>query len=162
MSTPEPAGDVRSGAGATFWVGAAVGATLVAFAIRGLLTEERAGAASAARWFAGGALAVDLLVIPAAAAVGWLARRIVPSWAWPAVRAGLLASAVLVVFALPLVLDLGGTPDNPTVRPRPYATGLAQSLALVWAVAAAWALASWARRTPSSAAAPDARSGEQR
>jgi hypothetical protein len=61
------------------------------------------------------------------------------------VRAGLLTSAVLIAFALPLVLDQGGTPDNPTVRPRDYETGLLLALAATWTAAGAW-LAVAARR----------------
>lgn len=123
--------------GLAFWVTAVVGAAIVLFGIRGLLENEPRGAASAIRWFVGGALVVDLIVVPLGAAIGWAGRRVLPPWAWPAVRAGLLATAVLVIFALPLVLDQGGTPGNPTVRPRDYETGLLVAVASTWAVVAA-------------------------
>lgn len=150
-----PAAPVRSGpdedpvdgpGGPAFWLTAAIGAALIAFGIRGLLAEERAGAPSAAKWFVGGALVIDLVVIPLGAAAGWVARRYVPSWAWPVVRTALFTSMILVVFAAPLVLDAGGDPGNPTIRPRPYGSGLAWSLAAVWAIAAvALAIRRWAR-----------------
>lgn len=120
--------------GVAFWVTAVAGAAIVAFGVRGLLTEESAGAASAGRWFLGGALALDLLVVPVAAVVGLVVRRVAPGWAWPPVRAGLLTSAVLVVFAWPLVVDAGGPVTNPTSRPRDYATGLAVALVATWLV----------------------------
>jgi hypothetical protein len=126
--------------GIAFWASAAIGAAIVLFGIRGLLENEPRGAPSAIRWFIGGALVLDLIVVPAGAAIGWAARRVVPAWTWPAVRAGLLTSAVLVAFALPLVLDQGGTPDNPTVRPRDYETGLALALVATWLVVGAWLL----------------------
>jgi hypothetical protein len=131
--------------GIAFWASAVVGAAIVLFGIRGLLENEPRGAESAIRWFIGGALVLDLIVVPIGAALGWVGRRATPAWAWPAVRAGLLTSAVLIAFALPLVLDQGGTPDNPTVRPRDYETGLLLALAATWTAAGAW-LAVAARR----------------
>jgi hypothetical protein len=123
-----------------FWVSAAVGAAIVGFGLRGLLVNEPRGAASALRWLVGSALVVDLIVIPALTLIGWVARRMVPTWTWPVVRAALIVSGVLVLFALPLVTDQGGTPGNPTVRPRNYVEGLAVALAWTWAIAAAWLL----------------------
>lgn len=138
-TTPAPTSDERR-PGIAFWASALVGAGIVLFGILGLLENEPRGAPSAIRWFIGGALVLDLIVVPLGAAVGWVARRAVPGWAWPAVRAGMLTSAVLIAFALPLVLDLGGTPDNPTVRPRDYETGLAVALGATWLLVAAWLL----------------------
>ena len=119
-----------------FWIGALLGAGLVLFGIYGLWVNERAGFASAARWFVGGALVLDLIVVPLGALAGWAAKRVVPDWTWPMVRAALFTSVLLIVFAAPLVLDQGGVPDNPTVRPRNYDAGLLVALAATWVVAA--------------------------
>ena len=142
--TTAGAADGRPGGrgGPTFWVGAGVGGALVAFGLAGLLREVGPGVGSELTWLVGGALAVDLLVVPIAAVVGLAGRAAVPGWAWPAVRFGLVATAALVAFALPLVAGWGGAPGNPTVRPRPYGWGLAVAVAVTWLVAGAWALVS--------------------
>jgi hypothetical protein len=123
--------------GPVFWA-SMLGAAIVTVGVRGLLVHEPRGAPSAARWLVGSALVLDLLVIPVVGVIGWSVRRVVPSWSWPVVRAALVVSGVLVLVALPLVTDQGGTPGNPTVRPRDYREGLAVALAWTWAIAAAW------------------------
>ena len=125
--------------GAVFWVTAALGAAIVVFGVWGLFENEPAGAPSAIRWFIGGALVLDLVVVPLGALAGYIGKRVLPGWAWPVVRAALLVSVGLIVFAAPLVLDKGGLADNPTVRPRNYDAGLAIALGGTW-VAAATAL----------------------
>ncbi|CAN5907260.1 hypothetical protein BH23ACT2_BH23ACT2_15250 [soil metagenome] len=122
--------------GALFWVSMAVGAAITGYGVLNLVDQERRALPSVARWFVGGALLVDLVVVPLGAALGLLAKRLLPALLWPVVRAALLASVVLVVFATPLVLDQGGVPGDPSLRPRDYSTGLTVALATVWAVAA--------------------------
>lgn len=134
--------------GAVFWITAALGAAIVLFGIRGLLENEPRGAESAIRWFIGGALVLDLVVVPLGAIAGLGARRAVPAWAWPVVRSALLVSVVLIAFAAPLVLEQGGQPSNPTVRPRDYTAGLLASLGATWTVAAAWLALLHRRRRP--------------
>ena len=142
--TTEPAAP-----GKAFWVGMGGGGAIVAFGAIGLLTAEGNGLGSFIPWFAGGALLVDLLVVPLAAGVGLVGRRLVPAPAWPAIRAGLIASATLAVFAAPLVANLGGTPGNPSLRPRDYGSGLVSAVAVVWLVALTVGLVAWVadRRT---------------
>lgn len=125
--------------GPTFWISMAIGAGLVVFGLRNLVAEQREALRSIGTWAAGGALALDLLLVPIGAAIGWAAKRVVPTVAWPPVRAALLASAVLIAFALPLVTHQGGKPDNPSLRPRDYGSGLTWSLVIVWLIAGALA-----------------------
>jgi hypothetical protein len=127
--------------GPTFWAASAVGAGLIWFGLDYLWEVQRENLRSIATWFVGGALALDLVLVPVAAATGLALRRVVPPWAWPAVRSALLATAVLVGFAYPLVTDQGGQPGNASMRPRDYDRGLLVALVAVWAVAAAVALA---------------------
>ncbi len=143
----------RSEPGRLFWVSMAGGGAVTLVGVGGLLTAEGNGLGSFVPWFAGGALLVDLVVVPLAAAVGLLGRRVVPAAAWPAVRGGLIASAALAAFAAPLVLDLGGRPGNASLRPRHYGSGLASALVAVWVVALVAAAASWlvARPRPGGA-----------
>lgn len=135
MTTEEP--------GKAFWLGMGVGGAIVVFGAIGLLTAEGNGLGSFIPWFAGGALLVDLVVVPVAAGVGLVGRRLVPAAAWPAIRAGLIASVTLAVFAAPLVANLGGTPGNPSLRPRNYGSGLVSAVAAVWVVALTAALVAW-------------------
>lgn len=138
--------DDESQPGAVFWATAAIGAVIVAFGIRGLLDHEPRGARSAATWFVGGAVLMDLVVVPVGAVVGLLAKRVVTEWAWPIVRTALITSVVLIVVSGPLVLGLGGNPDNPSVRPRNYAAGLLGALVVTWSSAAVWLVVRRARR----------------
>lgn len=138
---PTMAGTEGSRFGAAFWVGMVLGAALVAFGAKNLVEVQRPRLPSIGRWSLGSALLLDLLLVPVGAAVGIVARRVVPRLAWPPVRAALLASAVLIGFTLPLLLDKGGVPDNASLRPRPYGSGLAWALVAVWLVAALVAVA---------------------
>jgi hypothetical protein len=121
---------LRRGPG--FWVAMSVGGAITLFGATGLLRSVGDGLGSFIAWFVGGALLLDLVVVPLASGIGLLARRRVPAAAWPAVRAGLVATATLALFAAPLVADLGGRPDNPSLRPRDYRSGLLATLAVVW------------------------------
>lgn len=132
----EPVVPRSTGEKVAFWVTAALGSAVIAFGAHGLWVEERSGAPSAARWFLGGALAMDLVIVPLAAILGWVVKRTLPAWAWPTVRAALVVSAVLVAFALPLIVEPDGHPANFTSRPRDYGSGLAAFLVATWAVAA--------------------------
>ncbi len=136
--------------GPAFWVAMGLGAALSLFGAVGLLGADGNGLGSFIPWFAGGALVVDLVIVPTAAAIGLLGRRVVPSAAWPAVRAGLIASTTLTVFATPLLLNLGGSSDNPSLRPRHYGSGLLSALAAVWVVCLVMAVGAWLvdRRRP--------------
>lgn len=124
--------------GAVFWITAAIGAAVVVFGVRGLFENEPRGAASAVRWYIGGALVLDLIVVPLGAVAGAVAKRVVPAWTWPAVRAGLLASVTLIAVAAPLIIEPQGPSSNASVRPRDYEQGLALALAATWVVVAGW------------------------
>src|SRR5204863_8126696 len=59
-------------AGATFWVGAAAGAALIAFGIYGMLSTQELNRIVNWALYAGGAIALhDALLVPIALAVGW-------------------------------------------------------------------------------------------
>jgi len=115
-------------------VGLALGVPVIAYGVRGVLVDAAdTHPGELARWLVGLAVVNDLLVLPAAMAVGLLARRWTPAPAWPAVRAGLLVTSVLAAVAWPLIRGYGTDPNNPSLFPRNYATGLAAALAVVWA-----------------------------
>jgi hypothetical protein len=86
---------------------------------------------------AGAIVAHDFLIAPATYRVGAaVSRRWRAGVAGP-LRAALAISAVVVVFALPLVAGLGGRPTNDSALPLPYARSLIALLAVVWLSAAA-------------------------
>jgi len=115
--------------------------------VRGALVDAAdTHPAELVRWVVGLAVVNDLLAVPAAIGVAWALRRVTPTSAWPAVRAGLLCSAVLAAVAWPLLRGYGADPGNPSLFPRDYATGLAAALAAVWVVVLVAAVALGAAR----------------
>lgn len=154
-AAPRPGGPAGTstaahGPGWGFWVAMGLGGAVTTFGAVGLLTAEGSGLTTFIPYFAGGALLVDLVVVPLAAGLGLVGRRALPRPVWLPVRAGLLATAVLAVFATPLVLGLGGRPDNASLRPRHYGSGLVSALAVVWTITALTVAASMVatRRRP--------------
>lgn len=135
-----------------FWWGLAVGAVVMAIGVRGLIVNRAAiMATNPPRWtmLALSTLAVhDLVVVPVTLAVGFAVTRLVPRGLRAPVQGGLIATAIVVAYALPLVLRLGANPANPTILPRDYRWGLTILLAVIWAsVGAVAVVAAWRQRT---------------
>jgi hypothetical protein len=84
--------------------------------------------------------------MPVAIAVGALLTRTVPGQARAATAAAAYIGGALIAVALPLVLGLGRTPDEPSALPLNYGRGLLISLAVVWLAAAAIAATAPSRR----------------
>ncbi len=129
-----------------FWASMAAGAVIVLIGLNGLRTAPLIDrpmisggieVGTLAKFFVGGALVVDLIVIPLGAGIGWLAKRVVPTKAWPAVRAGLFTSAILLIYSYALVFDKGGKPGLDSLRPRNYSVGLVLALVATWLVSLA-------------------------
>jgi hypothetical protein len=93
--------------------------------------------ANLAKFVLGGALLHDLLVAPVAVLVGVLIARAVPAPARGPVQAALAVSAIIAVFAYPLVRGYGLAANNPTSLPHNYGLNLVVVLGVVWAVTAA-------------------------
>jgi hypothetical protein len=90
---------------------------------------------------AGAVVVHDLFLAPAAHRVGSsVSKRCDPAVAGP-VRAALAVSAILAVFAFPLVTGLGRRPTNSSALPLPYGRALAALLVAVWLAAAGVILA---------------------
>lgn len=143
MSADVPETTSRTG----LLVGLAVGLPIVAYGLRGVVVDAAdTHPAELARWVVGLAVVNDLVVVPAVIVVAWALRRLTPSTWWPAVRTGLLCSAVLTAVAWPIVRGYGADPRNPSLFPRDYTAGLAAALAAVWALVLVVGLASARRR----------------
>jgi hypothetical protein len=89
---------------------------------------------SALPWLIGGPVLHDLLVAPLVGLVGLALGRLVTNRlrrAW--ITAGLLASATLLLIAVPLLWRPPSAPPNPGLPDRNYPLGLTVGLAVLWA-----------------------------
>jgi hypothetical protein len=109
----------------------ALGVAAVLFGLRGLVFG---GVATnwpvPAIWLVAGVLAHDLLVVPAAAASGWVLGRVLPAPVRPVVRGGLFVAVVVTAVALP-VLSGKGDARNPSLTPLDYPRNYAVVLVAV-------------------------------
>lgn len=126
--------------GPGLWIGLALGTPLIGWGVRGILLESaRTHPTELGRWIIGSAVIHDALVLPVVLVVGVLARRAVPTPAWPPVRWGLATTAVLAIVSWPFVRGYGRSPNNPSLLPRNYGEGVLVVLAVVWLVTGALA-----------------------
>jgi hypothetical protein len=122
------------------------GAALTGFGVVGLVTN-----AADTRpigwliWFAGVALAHDLLLIPLVFGAAILVGRTPSAYRRP-IQVTLILSGSVTAVALPLVLGLGRRPDNPSQLPLDYGGNLIAIQALIGLVGAALAALSSACR----------------
>jgi hypothetical protein len=114
--------------------GLILGLPIIGYGIRGALVDAAdTNPSELAVWIVGAGLADDLVVVPLVLGVGFIARRLVPPSAWPAVRAGLIVTGSLCLVAWPFVRGYGRDPTIPSLLNRDYGTGLAVAIAVVWA-----------------------------
>ena len=122
------------------WLFLLPGLAAVAYGGHGLLTAgRRVPLDSWLTWFVGSALLHDLVIAPVWIGLGWLAARLLPAAARPAVVVGAAVAGLLALIALPLVLGVGVDPANPSFLPRDYGRNLLLVDAAVLVLAALWA-----------------------
>ena len=135
---PPPPGAVDdSPRGWLFWTGLALGWAVMAYAVIGIRSQaDLTNPAQLTRWVVGAAVVHDLLVAPivtiVAIALAWRA----PAWWGRPVAFAAGASAIVAVFATPLVRGFGRRVNNPSALPRDYTNNLAWVLAGIWGAAA--------------------------
>lgn len=123
-------------AGPRFWITAAIGWAVIAWGVVGIFSNSLdTRPANLAKFVVGGALLHDLVVAPLVILAGVLVVRRVPAWARGSVQAALAISAIVALFAYPLVRAYGLATNNPTSLPHNYGLNLLIVLAVVWAVA---------------------------
>ena len=150
MSDANGNGELREH-GPTFWIALVVGTAIMAFGVRGALTNA-AGTHPAAMfsWIAGGDLLHDAILMPIVLVVGALLARLVREpWRTP-LRAGVLLSVLLLAIAWPALRGYGRArvPDNPTVQPLDYSTAVLTVLGIVWIGVGCWCLLRRAQSRP--------------
>ena len=123
-------------AAAGFWITAVVGwAIILGIGVRGILGHRiDTRPAQLARFVVGGALIHDLLVAPVVILAGALLVKLARGRARAPVQAALVVSAVVALYAYPLVRGYGLSAHNPTSLPHNYAWSLALVLGAVWVV----------------------------
>jgi hypothetical protein len=116
------------------------------FGVRGVLMHaEGTEPLQFTKWFIGADLLHDFVLAPLVCLAAAAVARVLPARVRAPVGSGLIASAfVLAVGWAPLRgYGRATVPDNPTVQPLNYATGVATVLAVVWAVVGVWLVVSW-------------------
>jgi hypothetical protein len=123
-------------AGPRFWITAAIGWAIIAWGVVGIFSHSLdTRPANLARFVVGGALLHDLLIAPLVILAGVLVARRVPARARGPVQAAMAISAIVALFAYPLVRAYGLAANNPTSLPHNYGLNLVILLAVVWAAA---------------------------
>jgi hypothetical protein len=137
------------------WLFVLPGLGAVAYGVYGLLTAgSRVPLASWLTWFVGSALLHDLVIAPVWIGLGWLAARLLPAAARPAIVVGAAVAGLLALIALPFVLGIGADPGNPSFLPRAYGRNLLLVDVGVLVVAALWAAVVTLRARPPRRKAP--------
>jgi hypothetical protein len=135
------------------WLFVLPGLGAVGYGVHGLLTAgSRVPMGSWLTWFVGSALLHDLVLAPVWIGLGWLAARVLPAAARPALVVGGTVAGVLALVALPFVLGVGADPDNPSFLPREYGRNLLLVDAGVLLLAAVWATVATIRGRPGAVA----------
>ena len=125
-------------AGPRFWITAAIGWAVIGWGVFGILSNSLdTRPANLAKFVVGGALLHDLLIAPVVILAGVLVARAVPPRARGPVQAALVVSAIVALFAWPLVRAYGLAANNPTSLPHNYGVNLLIVLGVVWVIAAA-------------------------
>jgi hypothetical protein len=122
------------------WLFVLPGMGAVLYAVYGLLTAgSRVPLGSWLTWFVGSALLHDVVIAPIWIGLGWLAARVLPAAARPAIVVGGAVAGLLALIALPFVLGVGADPANPSFLPRAYGRNLLLVDVVVLLVAVLWA-----------------------
>jgi hypothetical protein len=83
-------------------------------------------------WLIAGPVLHDAVIAPLVGLTGLALGRLLPGRSWWWIRAGVTATATLLLIAAPLVLRPAPAPPNPGLQDRDYLTGLEIWLAVLW------------------------------
>lgn len=163
--TSSDADGASQGSPRVFWVGTILGGIVLAWGVYGLLADQGSGVVDVKLrpwllWFVGGLVVHDAVIAPLTHLVGSGVRRVRPALLRTPVQIGLALTAVLTLFAFPLLRGYGldAQPGNTSVQPVDYTVSWLVLLAAVWAFIVALALWRVVKSRP-SANRPSTRSG---
>jgi di/tricarboxylate transporter len=123
--------------GRAFWIGLAAGWAVMAFGVAGLIANRADTKPFEVTYrFLELAVVHDAVAAPLAYVVGAIATHWLPAIVRGPVRGALALSAIVIVFALPLVQRLGAR-QNSSVLPLAYGPNLATVLGGIWLATAA-------------------------
>jgi hypothetical protein len=136
---PARDGSVADVPGRGFWIGLALGAPVIAYGAVGLVDQVGwPRTFDVARWFGGGILLHDLVLVPIVLLLVWVIGRIAPPLLRTPLRAAVLGSGLVLALAWPGLRGYGNQADNATIHPLDYTSAVLTALALVWGVALVW------------------------
>lgn len=124
------------------------GAGVLLFGFFGLLfiDEARTNPPEFFKWFGGGVLVHDALLVPVVAVIAAVATRFVPPFMKAPVQGAFFASTILALTTLPFWRGYGLREDNPSALPNDYGAAVVSLVAAIWALAAVWSLIRWRKR----------------
>jgi hypothetical protein len=133
--------------GLFMWSALVFGWAVVIFGLHGILSNSESSNPEALfRILIGLNLINDVLIAPVLIALAVVLRRLLPRWLLVPVDVGLILTAVVTLYAYPLVGSWGKTARAGASRlPWNYAHNLALVLLVVWASCALGAVVSWQR-----------------
>ncbi|WP_354698079.1 hypothetical protein DSM112329_03743 [Paraconexibacter sp. AEG42_29] len=135
MSTPARQAARDAPGGPLFWISNAIGMGILVFGVVGLLRHQDATVPlNVLKFLAGSLIAHDALFAPLVGLGSLVIVRLVPRRVRPALQGTLIISAAVVLISIPVLTGRGRNPNNPSILPGDYGTGLLQVLAVVWAV----------------------------
>lgn len=123
----------------------------IAFGIQQLMTSRVDGLEWSV-WFVGAIIAHDMILAPVVFGIGAGLRRVVPGRLLAPLQGGLIASGMLLLFALPGLSGRGDRHGDFSRLPNDYPHSVALVLIVVWAVTALFLVRCW-RRAPVRSAA---------
>jgi hypothetical protein len=136
--------------GLFFWACLVVGWGLIIFAIHGMVSD-RANPPDVFKLLIGLNVINDALVAPLLVGVAVVVHRLAPRWSVVPLDMALIASAVVTLYAYPLVGSWGKSKAAGFSRlPFDYAHSLLMVLGAVWFVCALLALRSWLWNRPTT------------
>ena len=122
-----------SPSGVVFWVGVAIGVSMITFGVVGVLRDEDATVPrNLALWLFGSGIVHDAVILPLAVLAGWATGRVLPPYARTPVRLGLAWSALVSIMFWPAVRGWGVRAGNPSLFPLDYARNLILTLVVTW------------------------------
>lgn len=147
LETPLPT--ATSGPGAVQITCLVIGWAVIIFALHGMISERAANPPGLFKLLIGLNIVNDALVIPIVLALSVLMRRLLPKWALLPTQFGLFASAIILLYAYPLIGGWGHSARAGYSRlPYDYAHNIWWPLGAI-ALACGF-LAIWQRRRHSS------------